>query len=102
MFLNVQSKYIVLLHWGCEMILGFDSSLLRLPDSAELREEFGVVQCGNQPGTQDSYPEGRVSVLYDLLNQIALDAHLVASRQGERELAHAHLPHVTATDLLIT
>ncbi len=89
-------------HWRGLRLLGIDSSLLRLPDSAELREKFGVVQCANQHGAQESYPEGRVSVLYDLLNQIALDAHLVASRQGERELAHAHLPHVQATDLVIT
>src|SRR5947207_12096378 len=45
--------------WRGLRLLGIDSSLLRLPDSAEVREEFGVVQCGNQHGTQDSYPKGR-------------------------------------------
>jgi hypothetical protein len=88
--------------WLGHRLLAVDSSLVRLPDSAALREHFGVVQCGNQHGEHESYPEARVSALYDVLNQIALDAHLVASRQSERPLAEAHLPALQAQDLVLT
>jgi hypothetical protein len=88
--------------WQGLRLLGVDSSLTRLPDSPALRAKFGVVAGGNQHGVQARYPEGRVSVLYDLLNQIALDAQLAPSRQAETELAVAHLPAVQTTDLVIT
>ena len=88
--------------WRGLRLLGIDGSLERLPDSAEVRKKFGVVQDANQHGAQGSYPQGRASALFDLLNQVALDAHLVPWRQGETELAHAHLPVLASTDLAIT
>jgi len=88
--------------WRGHRLLAVDSSLWRLPDSAELRQQFGVVQCGNQHGEHESYPEARVSALYDLLNQVALDAQLVASRQSERPLAEAHLSAIQADDVILT
>ena len=88
--------------WRGHRLLGIDSSLVRLPDHASLRRVFGVVECSNHHGAAGSYPEGRVSVLYDLGNQLALDAVLVGSRQAETELAAGHLPHVQKDDVLIT
>ena len=62
---------------------------MRLPDSAGLRPQLGVVPCGHQHGAHQSYPEARVSGLYDVLNPPALDAQLKASSRAEhmRELA---------------
>jgi hypothetical protein len=88
--------------WQGHRLLAVDSSLFRLPDRAPVREKFGVVQCGNQHGEHESYPEARVSVLYDLLNQIALDAQLVGSAHAERPLAEAHLPAIQAGDVVLT
>lgn len=88
--------------WRGHRLLAVDSSLMRLPDSAELRQKFGVVQCGNQHGEHESYPEARVSVLYDVLQQIAVDAQLAASTQAERVLARAHLPALAAQDVVLT
>ena len=89
-------------HWRGHRLLGIDSSLLRLPCSDELLKEFGQVQCANQHGPQDRYPEGRISVLYDLLNRVGLEGHLVGSAQAETQLARRHYALVQPQDIVIT
>ena len=60
--------------WRGHRLLGIDSSLLRLPPSPQMFEQFTPVEVSNQSGkTGVSYPEGRMSVVYDLLNRIGLD-----------------------------
>lgn len=88
--------------WRGHRLLGVDSSLVRLPDHEGLRAHFGVVECSNHHGVQGSYPEARVSVLFDLLNQIALDGVLVGSRQGETTLVAAHRAQLQPGDVVIT
>jgi len=87
--------------WRGHRLLGVDSSLVRLPSRAAVGEKFGWVQCANHHGPQERYPQGRVSVLYDVLNQLALDAQWVASTVAETELAHAHLACVSSGDVLL-
>ena len=88
--------------WRGHRLLGIDSSLVRLPCSPELFKQFGEVQCSNQHGKHDRYPQGRISVLYDLLNRIGIEGHMVDSTQGETELAQKHWPQVRASDVTIT
>jgi len=88
--------------WHGHRLLAVDSSLLRLPKSDALGEQFGWVQCANHHGPQERYPQGRVSVLYDVLNQIALDPRLVASTVAETALAHEHLVQVQPGDVLLS
>jgi len=88
--------------WRGHRLLGVDSSLLRLPSHASVGKVFGWVQCANHRGLQERYPQGRVSVLYDVLNEVGLDSCLVASRVAETELAHQHLAHVQPGDVLLT
>src|SRR5439155_3311370 len=73
--------------WRGHRLLGFDSSVLRLPESAGLRAHFGVMPYRNQHGYTESYPHGRVSVLYELLNDLPLDARQDAGNQPEPDLA---------------
>jgi hypothetical protein len=88
--------------WRGHRLFGHDSSLIRLPESDELAEEFGRVEIKNQGGaTGTSYPEGRMSVLYDLLNRIGVDARLASSRVGEVSLAIEQAVHVEAGDVVI-
>jgi len=87
--------------WYGHRLLSVDSSLLRLPASNALGEKFGWVQCANYHGPQERYPQGRVSVLYDGLNQLALDPRLAASTVAETELAHDHLACVGPGDVLL-
>jgi hypothetical protein len=88
--------------WRGHRLLGVDSSLMRLPSHAAVGQVFGWVQCANHRGRQERYPQGRVSVLYDVLNEVALDSCLVGSTRAETELAHQHLAHVQPGDVLLT
>ncbi len=88
--------------WHGHRLLGVDSSLVRLPNSQELREHFSLVQPANQAGlTGASFPEARMSVLYDLLNRVGLDGRLEPSGVGEVELAIKQLVGAKAGDVLL-
>ena len=89
--------------WHGHRLLTVDSSLIRLPQSLELREAFRVVETRNQQGECGiGYPEGRVSVLYDVLNRISLDGILVNSQQGELTTALDHLVRLDSRDVVLT
>lgn len=89
--------------WKGHRLVGVDSSLARLPNSEQLGEEFGTVQVSNQLGrTGTQYPEGRVSVIYDLLNRMGLDGRLEPSGVGEVELAIEQLRHLRPGDVSIS
>jgi len=66
--------------WRGHRLLGVDSTVTRLPKSAAVGRVFGWEQCRNDRGTQERYPFGRLSIIYDLLNELALDARLVGKR----------------------
>ena len=87
--------------WRGHRLLSVDSSLVRLPRHAAVGEKFGWVQCAHHHGPQERYPQGRVSVLYDVLNQIGLEGRLAGSTVAETELAHAHLAAVQPGDVLL-
>ena len=88
--------------WRGHRLLGQDSSLIRLPDSPELAEQFGRVVIKNHRGaTGTAYPEGRISVLYDLLNHVGLDGRLESSRVGEVSLAIEQLVQARPGDVTI-
>jgi hypothetical protein len=87
--------------WRGHRLLGVDSSLLRLPSSRAVGETFGWVQCANHHGPLERYPQGRVSVLYDLLNQVGLEGRLIGSIVAETELAHQHLAAVQPSDVVL-
>lgn len=61
-------------------LLSFDGSTLNLPFSASMAEQFGIYR--NQRETGDVII-GRVSVLYDLLNEIVIDGLLRPFSEGK-------------------
>ena len=74
--------------WHEHRLFGIDSSLVRLPDSPELRESFGCKEVSNQKGaTGTRFPEARLSVVYDLLNRVGHQTRLEPSTVGEVALA---------------
>jgi hypothetical protein len=91
----------LLQRWRGHRLLSVDSSLMRLPTSRSVGARFGWVQCANHHGPLERYPQGRVSVLYDVLNELALEARLVASTVAETQLAHEHLGCVRPGDVLL-
>ena len=88
--------------WRGHRLLGVDSSLLRLPNSAELREQFHLVEVNNQSGkTGTSYPEARMLVIYDLLNGVGIDGRLERGERGEVGLAIEQLRKASKGDVMI-
>lgn len=88
--------------WRGHRLLGVDGSVLRLPNSAELREQFHLVEVTNQAGsTGTSYPEARMLVIYDLLNRVGIDARLERGDAGEIQLAIEQLGKAAKGDVLI-
>jgi len=88
--------------WLGHRLLGCDSSLLRLPSHPEVFELFGHVAVANHLGdTGTRYAPARLSVLYDLLNRMGLDARLEPVATSEVALAAAQLERVEKTDVLI-
>jgi len=79
-----------------------DSSIVRLPNGPDLLTQFTPVEVVNNHGkTGTSYPEGRISVLYDLLNRVGLDGRLEPSSMGEVELAIEQLACAGKGDLTL-
>ena len=88
--------------WRGHRLLGLDSSVVRLPNGAEMLAQFTAVEGRNNHGkTGTNYPEGRISVVYDLLNRVGLDARLEPSSLGEVELAIEQLAHAAPGDVLL-
>jgi hypothetical protein len=89
--------------WHGHRLVGFDSMLVWLPYSAALAQRFRVVAPQNQHGaTGARYCEGRVSVVYDLLNRLGLDGQLVSGSVGEVGLAIEQLVHVQENDVVLS
>jgi len=62
-------------------LLAVDGSIVILPQSASSLEEFGSTTIANKDGSTGDYISGRASVLYDVLNKIAISSLL-----GEHKL----------------
>jgi hypothetical protein len=88
--------------WRGHRLLGVDGSLVRLPNTPEIGEKYGWKEVSNQNGaTGTRFPEGRMSVLYDVLKRIGLDARLEPSKMGEVALAIEQLQHLGPGDIAI-
>ena len=88
--------------WQGFRLLGVDGSKIRLPDTPEIRKEFGVFAVKNQSGAElGEQPWALASVCYDVLNDIVLDAILAHGKAYEVDVAVKHLRSLRANDLLI-
>jgi hypothetical protein len=85
--------------WRGHRLVGIDSSLIHLPNTEAIGQEFGWVACQNQAGPCGRYAQGRLSVLTDLLNRLALQTLLVGWEIGERALAVEHLSALEPQDI---
>lgn len=87
--------------WGFR-VLAVDGSKLVLPNNEAICKEFGTIAWSNGKTSeiQGERPYALASVLYDVLNRVALDATLGEARAYEIDLAVGHLSHTRAGDLL--
>lgn len=79
-------------------LLAIDGSTLNVPYSPELAQKYA--SHSNQLGRSELIA-GRCSVLYDLLNEIALDGHFASLSAGEHTLAYQHMEKCGIGDLVI-
>jgi hypothetical protein len=78
-------------------ILSVDGSKLTLPNTEELKEQFG--ESKNQTNT--GVVQARISVLYDVLNSLVLDSEMDKLDTSERTLALKHSIQWKKNDLII-
>lgn len=84
--------------WFGLRLRAIDGTLLDVPDNAATRAEFGI--WGSRHDGK-GIPKARVSQLFDVLNEVTINAQIAPKTYGERRLAYRHLPFLTADDLLL-
>ena len=87
--------------WHGHRVLAVDSSIVRLPKRQAVGVKFGWMKCSKADGRTERYAQGRLSVLYDVLNQVALEGRLEPCLVPEEQMAHQHLGAVPAGDLIL-
>jgi hypothetical protein len=85
--------------WHGMRTLAVDGTRLILPNHQSVIKEFGQQQFGPKADSPRSLAMG--SMLYDVLNQITLDAQLAPYASSERDLLMHHLDKVKRGDLLL-
>jgi hypothetical protein len=88
--------------WG-KRILAIDGSKIRLPNTQEVCGTFGTIvySQGQDSDMQGEHPYALGSVLFDVLNRVAIDATLAPANAYEVDLAIAQLAHTQHDDLLL-
>lgn len=83
-------------------LLAIDGSTLRLPTSKELIQTFGTVQYmnGRQEVACDNV-EAKVSVLYDVLNEIPVAGSIHPGRTNDVVASRHHLEKLEVGDILL-
>ena len=83
-------------------LLSLDGSTLRLPNTEETREQFGIVKYVNGRKTREmNRVETKMTVLYDVLNKIPLSAKLSAGRTNDIKACRTHLSDLREKDVVI-
>ena len=100
-FYNAAQYYV----WHNHRLLSVDGSRLVLPNHPSIKEEFG--ECSFGPNADSKRSMAIVSVLYDVLNQVAIDAQIApfkspnAKKSSEMSLMQDHIPKLKPLDLLL-
>jgi len=79
-------------------LLSIDGSTINLPVNKETKAIYGTF---NNQNKTDDVVIGRVSVLYDVLNEIVLDGKLCPYSTGEVELSREHFSCARRGDIII-
>ena len=83
-------------------LLAVDGSKIILPNTDNVKGTFTPTIAKNQiESFSKEVVQARASVLYDVLNNIVIDATIKDKSYGERALAISHLQHANENDLII-
>ena len=83
--------------WEGKRLLAVDGSIIELPHTEEFEKEYGTY--ANQYKTLRI--TARVSILYDVLNEMVIDGLLEKFGTGEREMALSHSDQASINDLIL-
>ena len=83
--------------WQGFRLMAVDGSMAELPNTPALCEHFGVWH----PAAGGTCPKARLSQLFDVLNQVTVDALILPKSVGEREAAARHFAQVQRGDLVL-
>ena len=84
--------------WHGLRLCAIDGSQIRLPNAPDIEKEFGVLR-GKE--NQTDCPMALVSIYFDVLNQVAIDASINPTAASERACAARHLEHANPDDLVL-
>lgn len=83
-------------------ILAFDGSRITLPNTPEIKNEFGIRSIGNATGSNiGEYSRATFIACYDVLNNIAVESKLAGCESYEPDLADKMLHNLKSDDLAI-
>ena len=84
-------------------LLAVDGSMVTLPNTKEMQEEFGAIKVSNQYKEKDkTIVQARASLLYDVLNDIIVDSIITNSKTHEMKITiNTHLSQAKKDDLII-
>lgn len=85
--------------WNGMRVLAVDGTRLVLPNHPSVVEEYGLHQFGPKADSPRSLAMG--SMLYDVFNQLTIDARLAPYASSERDLLMEHLDKVEKGDMLL-
>jgi len=85
--------------WHGMRTLAVDGTRLVLPNHSTIKEEFGVHNFGPKADSPRSL--ATASMLYDVLNQITIDAQIAPYAASENDLLSKHLDKIESGDLLL-
>lgn len=85
--------------WKGHRLLAVDGSVLNLPYSEDIVKEFGYEEYINKSSGKKSM--ARCSILYDVENQVTIDAQIATYKTSEKELLKNHLSHLSKGDLVL-
>jgi hypothetical protein len=84
--------------WKNYRLIAIDGSILRLPNSKPIFDEFGKADI-SETGRNIVY--ARVSQAYDMLNHITMDASLSYYHSNEHDMALNHMGCLTENDIVL-
>lgn len=83
--------------WFGYRILGIDGSEINLPSCKELLDVF---KCHHINAIGTKIPQAQVSFLYDVMNQVTIDAQIDSFKVSEQAMLTEHLKFVGKNDLI--
>ena len=83
--------------WANFRLLATDGSQIRLPDEKEVKEKYWTTKIKNSKWDQWEYTHWLLSVIYDPLNNLALDSILERWNYSERALAIKNIINLEKT-----